>query len=194
MSTKKINLAELICQAIAIVLLFIPGIFNWEHWNTVDWGVSELSLRMPITFIHTASNTNAFLGYLTAAIMFINLALLILFIYKDIPHKVEKFYRILPTASIILMVVFALLAGIQDDYGYCATVNWLFYVDMLFLAATTVLAFMRYSSKVKKEIPAKVTIVPASNADELAKYKELFDGGVITQEEFEAKKGQLLDL
>ncbi len=33
-----------------------------------------------------------------------------------------------------------------------------------------------------------------SNADELKKYKELFDSGVITQEEFDAKKKQLLGL
>ena len=32
------------------------------------------------------------------------------------------------------------------------------------------------------------------NADELKKYKELFDEGIITQEEFEAKKKQLLEL
>lgn len=34
----------------------------------------------------------------------------------------------------------------------------------------------------------------SSNADELKKYKELLDSGVITQEEFDAKKKQLLDL
>lgn len=33
-----------------------------------------------------------------------------------------------------------------------------------------------------------------SNADELKKYKELLDSGVISQEEFDAKKKQLLDL
>ena len=36
--------------------------------------------------------------------------------------------------------------------------------------------------------------IPQSNADELRKYKELLDMGVITQEEFEAKKKQLLGL
>ena len=36
--------------------------------------------------------------------------------------------------------------------------------------------------------------IPQSNADELKKYKELFDQGVITQEEFDAKKKQLLGL
>lgn len=35
---------------------------------------------------------------------------------------------------------------------------------------------------------------PHSNADELKKYKELLDMGVITQEEFDAKKKQLLGL
>ena len=36
--------------------------------------------------------------------------------------------------------------------------------------------------------------VPQSNADELKKYKELLDSGVISQEEFDAKKQQLLGL
>lgn len=38
------------------------------------------------------------------------------------------------------------------------------------------------------------TTQPFSNADELKKYKELLDMGVITQEEFNAKKKQLLGL
>ena len=42
--------------------------------------------------------------------------------------------------------------------------------------------------KLQRDIPAK------SNADELKKYKELLDGGIITQEEFDAKKKQLLGL
>lgn len=36
--------------------------------------------------------------------------------------------------------------------------------------------------------------MPASNADELKKYKELLDSGVIKQEEFDAKKKELLGL
>ena len=40
-----------------------------------------------------------------------------------------------------------------------------------------------------------VTVVNnASNADELKKYKDLLDAGIITQEEFDAKKKQLLGL
>lgn len=49
-----------------------------------------------------------------------------------------------------------------------------------------------------KEKPVTTTTIkqeiPQSNADELKKYKELLDMGVITQEEFDAKKKQLLGL
>ena len=49
----------------------------------------------------------------------------------------------------------------------------------------------------KVSAPIQTTIkqeVNQSNADELKKYKELLDMGVITQEEFDAKKKQLLGL
>ena len=49
-----------------------------------------------------------------------------------------------------------------------------------------------------KEKPVETTTIkqeiPQSNADELKKYKDLLDCGVITQEEFDTKKKQLLGL
>ncbi|MBE6680442.1 MAG: SHOCT domain-containing protein [Ruminococcaceae bacterium] len=49
-------------------------------------------------------------------------------------------------------------------------------------------------SRQNKGATPEVTKVESSNADELKKYKELLDSGVITQEEFDAKKKQLLGL
>lgn len=49
----------------------------------------------------------------------------------------------------------------------------------------------------KEKLVSTTTIkqeIPQSNADELKKYKDLLDSGVITQEEFDAKKKQLLGL
>ena len=49
----------------------------------------------------------------------------------------------------------------------------------------------------QKQTTVQTTImqeIPQSSADELKKYKELLDSGVITQEEFDAKKKQLLGL
>jgi hypothetical protein len=48
--------------------------------------------------------------------------------------------------------------------------------------------------KAPVETTVNQTIVETSNADELKKFKELLDMGAITQEEFDAKKKQLLGL
>ena len=51
---------------------------------------------------------------------------------------------------------------------------------------------------IERQIKSKETVIKQetsqSNADELKKYKDLLDSGIITQEEFEAKKKQLLNL
>ena len=83
------------------------------------------------------------------------------------------------------------------------------------LFETTILLsdWMKYSADKKRELKeafskgqyyfdrnrhleksASTTTVASSGADEIRKYKELLDGGIITQEEFDAKKKQLLGL
>ena len=45
------------------------------------------------------------------------------------------------------------------------------------------------------EVEEEAAVPPKNvNVDELKKYKELLDQGIITQEEFDTKKKQLLDL
>ena len=53
-----------------------------------------------------------------------------------------------------------------------------------------------YIEERRRSIKAKnnVSVSSVSSADELGKYKTLLDQGVITQEEFDAKKKQLLGL
>lgn len=50
----------------------------------------------------------------------------------------------------------------------------------------------RQEKKTVEQKPA--TVIQQSDADELGKYKKLLDNGVITQEEFDAKKKQILGL
>lgn len=61
-------------------------------------------------------------------------------------------------------------------------------------AAIAQLLLERQKKEKDKPQPIIKQEVPQSNADELKKYKELLDAGVITQEEFDAKKKQLLGL
>lgn len=72
----------------------------------------------------------------------------------------------------------------------------------LFLFLTIVVAFAKRSPLIVNSQnnnqgttqPIVNNIQKSTSADELKKYKELLDSGVITQEEFEAKKKQLLNL
>lgn len=47
---------------------------------------------------------------------------------------------------------------------------------------------------IKKQVSSDIVSTQVSSADELKKYKDLLDAGIITQEEFDAKKKQLLGL
>ncbi len=49
-------------------------------------------------------------------------------------------------------------------------------------------------ANIPAEMPQSQQIPPISTADEILKFKQLFDMGAITQEEFDAKKKQLLEL
>ena len=53
--------------------------------------------------------------------------------------------------------------------------------------------FEEYKNK-KNAASAPVMVAAHSDADELKKYKELLDAGVLTQEEFDLKKKQILGL
>lgn len=62
--------------------------------------------------------------------------------------------------------------------------------------AIVVIAVIKRSSRIVPAVEKSATTIiqAASSADELKKYKELLDSGVITQEEFDAKKKQLMGL
>ena len=66
------------------------------------------------------------------------------------------------------------------------------------LFAVIVVAFAKRSSFIAEPKESKQTVVnniqETTNADELKKYKDLLDSGAITQEEFDAKKKELLGL
>lgn len=65
---------------------------------------------------------------------------------------------------------------------------WWFYGWMLFIVA------LIHSLMLPDPYAAPVVRTQTGTADELKKYKDLLDKGVITQEEFDAKKKQLLGL
>lgn len=88
-------------------------------------------------------------------------------------------------------------ASIAKSKGYSAGVYWL-YGCVFFLFALVHTCFLPNKNAQKVSLQYNSYTPPVtpkqSPADELKKYKELLDQGVITQAEFDAKKKQILDL
>lgn len=104
---------------------------------------------------------------------------------------------------VVLIIAAALAfipANIAKNKGYSFGLWW-FYGWMLFIVAIIHVNFIPDKNAQQTPIAAasQSPYCPPSNsgqsaADELKKYKELLDQGVITEEEFRAKKEQLLKL
>lgn len=99
---------------------------------------------------------------------------------------------------IYCIVVLAIAAGlafipanIAKRKGYSFGLWW-FYGWMLFIVAIIHVSLI--SDKNSPQQIASSAAAGQSIADELKKYKELQEQGIITEEEFQAKKAQLLKL
>ena len=111
---------------------------------------------------------------------------------------------IVPIIMIGICLVISLLlplipAKIAQNKGYSGGLWWL-YGFFLFWVALIHSLFLK-DKNVKRLIPptpAKRVAPPTSQSDtkvkKLKQYKELLDNGIITQEEFEQKKKELIDL
>lgn len=96
------------------------------------------------------------------------------------------------------VVILAIAAGlgvipatIARNKGYSFGLWW-FYGWMLFIVAIIHVSLL--PNKNAPSMPPPVRRSPPGVAAEIGRYKDLLDSGAITQEEFEAKKRQLLDL
>jgi len=91
-------------------------------------------------------------------------------------------------------------ANIAKNKGYSFGLWW-FYGWMLFIVAIIHVSCIpdKNAQQIPAQSAAQTPYAPILNsersvADEIKKYKELMDQGVITEEEFQAKKRQLLKL
>lgn len=91
-------------------------------------------------------------------------------------------------------------ANIAKNKGYSFGLWW-FYGWMLFIVAIIHVSCIpdKNAQQILAQSAAQAPYAPILNsersvADEIKKYKELMDQGVITEEEFQAKKRQLLKL
>ena len=112
-----------------------------------------------------------------------------------VSHTIVSFLSLLVVGWVIVMM------GLMCDRAetFCTIIANGLSVKILFilLGSAVICNMLKRSNLITPKAKTEVAIQhnePTSYADELKKYKELLDSGVISQEEFDAKKKQLLVL
>lgn len=110
----------------------------------------------------------------------------------DLRLPIEKIDSIFVTETVFDKLRSGKTLGIRSNTGvikFVCVQN----ADEFVTAANKAIEENKKANRTAPVAPAPV-VQAASNADELKKYKDLLDSGVITQEEFDAKKKQILGL
>ncbi len=218
MKVKTRNLIELILQCIALVLVFIPGFFEKHvivyHLEYFMDLTKYISSRGPYTYslFGAFNNTNVVIMIISLLLFAAILCGVILYILQFIAKGNKRNWKptlFVSSAEFILFTITSLLIGAINyseentttRYNYFCSLQIIFYIMLGVLIALMAISIIGYIIANKKgiieETPKiyKAEIVKnISNADELKKFKELLDSGIITQEEFDEKKNQLLGL
>lgn len=218
MTTKTKNLVLIIITSVIFALLFIPGFYVQKlwvcSWNTTPTGyrfygyVASSSNDKTVSFINTFETFNdvksIYLILTTAIILSVAACIVLYIVQMMVKNKanwsVAAFAPIVPTIllSIYTPIMNTCCEQKQNEMAYPEyEISTLFYITLILLIGLIAISVIGYfftrKNGVKESIPVNVNI-PVSTTQELENYNKLLQQGIITQEEFDAKKKQLLDL
>lgn len=206
MKIKNKNLAQVIIQAISLFILFLPCVYSEEAWVDISgYGTHhQLKNETLVSFFRKlfSLDNGQFIGILFILFMAILMILLLVQVAK------HNHIQLIPSFSVVTTLLFFFYSltctqeswdsGLGPSAYYEYSVAFGFVLIISLQIAITLIGFIS-NSRIKQngiieEDKMKIVQNNISNADELGKYKKLLDDGVITQEEFDAKKKQLLEL
>lgn len=187
MKKRIFNVIEVVVLLIAFASLFSGGAFSCENCHSFSYMELSMDTILPI-------------GLIISAFILATVILCLVSIVKNNKSKDSFWHVSLP----ILTMAALWLGGMVMTGAHECTMNidfvqakQTFWIIMLWMFVACILSFIKRSvvPKLEKEAPQVINnIQETSNADELKKYKDLLDSGIITQEEFDEKKKQLLGL
>ena len=218
MKVKKRNLIEMLLQGLFLIFTVIPGFILFQEWyDDYEYlpalnryvSVKTLGYESLDSLLTTIFNQDFFTMLLGIIFCISIVGTMILFVLQWI-GKDKKRNWILPLYGAafegVFFVMYSLLVGASDyvigDSEYRISLNFAFFIMLALWIILIVISLWGYIKAQKhgiiEETPkvynAKIVQGSLSNADELKKYKDLLDSGIITQEEFDVKKKQLLGL
>lgn len=188
MKKKIANALELVLLAASFVILNIKCVLG----NAVyDGFVSEVvTRRSPLSLMAFYK-----LQYYPMLFFYAVIAIMcVISIVSKSEHRDGKLHSTLPI--LLFLNTNWNLITLQGEMGDFIITGYDFPAAILeaLLIGVVVIGFAKRSTLITG-LPKTVEVKQeSSNADELKKYKELLDSGAITQDEYDAKKKQLLDL
>ena len=201
MTKKKISLIQAIVQLVAIVALFIPISFI-RYFTSTDRYPFRTYQYYESLVSATDMSYNLFWGILMILVSVAALAYFVLCFATNIQLIRKKYFISVPCLALPLLLICAMVLESHvsrgAEYSEVYGTDWGFYLICALYLAIVVLELFKHFSKIdedKKPSNSETpTIQNMSSADELKKLKDLLDAGIITQEEFDTKKKQLLGL
>ena len=203
MTKKIVPLIQAVIQAISIVFLFVPAFFTQivcihKYGNSPSTHTKAENAFGVVSYI-----TDAETWVMLLLIFFIvNIIYFLLSFTTSLKFLKKKFCIAIPCLSTIFLSVSVIKVLNYHDYDgnyqYMTSwsldcgLSWSFYIVSALCLVVILLELFKHFSNLPetKKIKSNTSI----NLDSLEKLKEYLDKGIITQEEFDAKKKQLLGL
>ena len=206
MKKSHANLISIVFISIFLLLSFMPVIFTMNYWKNEAPGVGHATKAWSKGV--SLYSRYLWLALLIAAVAALSISILVIQSLK-IRNQLTKYCYYTPLAVTALFALISCMdiavsvpngepggTAVWGYYGYYEHVPaWGFYVECALLIAVCVISVLG----IKGMLIETVEETSANNnvsdiTEQLKKYKELLDNGVLTQEEFESKKKQLLGL
>ena len=197
---RNYKIAAMLLLIINIITSFIPGYFYEELWE-YEWPGSRQTAKFGCTMfdVNTDMISHSGPAYTFAcfvAICWIACIGVILFsIIRNKDHKLIAYAPCICLVPFFAYIIYMKSAVYEGKTWYVTfSVNWLFYVSLALQISAAALMIIAMTAKDARTFIFRKSSHKISQAEELGKFKELLDNGTITQEEFEAKKKELLNL
>ncbi len=201
MTKKSFNIAEIVCCIIILVLSWVDGTYKiiartiqGGYRNSIDFSFVDCSIDGLTIY------DNIFpYGWIFIAL--VSITLIILFVETLKNKQINKIIETaLPIAALIAFLaissyVDSLTGGTFWSDGNVGRsyleMSVLFYVEVILLLICAAFSVLKNFSNNGRSNQNGVSL---GVTDEIKELKHLLDAGIITQEEFDAKKKQLLNI
>ena len=203
MTKRKLSVVALLLQVVSIFLLFVNGTFVWYCHNMYEnISITQHSFNW---LIDTQFDKEILVSFLVGLIL-VNIVKELITLFKEREFLNKKYICFLPTLPLILFLVIGVWGdSYSNSFDYYGEVRYtsvglgmIFYVEIVLLLSCVIIELLKHYVRMPYSCDINTSKKSqngfSSNADELKKYKDLLDSGAITQEEFDAKKKQILGL